>query len=287
MLKTVYRIGRRLLALVVVALVGCLLTASLVRFSPGFGIDEREFDPRLSSASVESIRAANRVDSLPAYYGRYVWATLHGELGYSRWLSQPIAALVKERFPVTACSVLIGVSLAWGLAMSMCLLSVFGGNMAAEVAGSLLSGVLIALPAAAVAIISIYLHLPVAAAIAAVMFPKLYRYLGNLLKDGLQRPYVLAARARGVREGLILLRHVLPSAGPALFALLGVSFSLAFGAAIPMEALCDSAGVGQLAWQAALNRDLPLMMTLTLIVTLVTVAANWLSSAANERVASV
>jgi peptide/nickel transport system permease protein len=53
---------------------------------------------------------------------------------------------------------------------------------------------------------------------------------------------------------------------------------MAFGAAIPIEALCDSPGIGQLAWQAALNRDLPLIVNLTFILTLITVAANWLAS---------
>ena len=57
---------------------------------------------------------------------------------------------------------------------------------------------------------------------------------------------------------------------------------MAFGAAIPIEALCDSPGVGQLAWQAALNRDLPLIMNLTLLVTLITVAANMLANIAHE-----
>jgi peptide/nickel transport system permease protein len=51
----------------------------------------------------------------------------------------------------------------------------------------------------------------------------------------------------------------------------------AFGAAIPIEALCDSPGLGQLAWQAALNRDLPLIVNVTLIVSLVMFAANWLA----------
>ena len=64
---------------------------------------------------------------------------------------------------------------------------------------------------------------------------------------------------------------------------LGVSLAVAFGAAIPIEALCDSPGVGQLAWQAALNRDLPLIMNLTLLVTLITVAANMLANVAHER----
>ena len=52
------------------------------------------------------------------------------------------------------------------------------------------------------------------------------------------------------------------------------SVSIALGAAIPVEALCGLAGVGQLAWQAALARDLPLLTNLTILVTLVTLLAN-------------
>ena len=286
MKKIIYRVGRRLIGIAVVAILGCLLSACMVRFAPGFGIDEREMDLRLSSASRESIRASHRLDSLPSYYGHYLWAALHGDFGYSQWLGQPIGSLIKERFPVTARSVLIGVVLAWSLALAVCVANVFLGSIVVELAGTVVSGLLIALPAAAVAIISIYLRAPVCAAIAAVTFPKLFRYLGNLLGQAVHQPFILAARARGVSEAQILFRHVLPLVAPALFALLGVSLSLAFGAAIPIEALCDSPGVGQLAWQAALNRDLPLTMTLTLVVTLITVAANWLASAANERVAA-
>ena len=60
-----------------------------------------------------------------------------------------------------------------------------------------------------------------------------------------------------------------------LFALLGVSLSTAFTAAIPVEAICDSPGIGQLAWQAALARDLPVLTNLTLIVTAVTLLGNF------------
>src|SRR5262249_18033887 len=194
----VYRVGRRLLGLTVVALMACLLSASLLRFAPGFGVDEREFDARLSSQSVEAIRAANRVDSLPVYYGHYLWSAIHGDFGYSQWLNQPIAALVRERFPVTARSVFAGVLLAWGLAMGACLVNVFVGNVVLELLGTLLSGVLVALPTAAVAIACVYLRAPVSCAIAAAMLPKLYRYSGSLLKQGLQQPHILAARSRGV-----------------------------------------------------------------------------------------
>jgi peptide/nickel transport system permease protein len=270
--------------LVVLCLAGGLLSASMVRFAPGYAVDERELDPRLSPASVEAIRNAHRLDSnLLSYYGHYLARTVHGDLGSSEWLQQPVASLIKERFPVTAKSVVIGVLLAWGMALAISFASVLSRGLFFEISGTLLSGLFIALPAAVVAIFSVYVHAPVFLAIAVVTFPKLFRYLRNLLTHAYSQPCVLAAQARGIGQARVLFHHVLPLVSPSLFALLGVSLSLAFGAAIPIEALCDSPGVGQLAWQAALNRDLPLIMNLTLLITLITVGANSLANVATER----
>ncbi len=270
--------------LVAVCLLGGLLSASLVRFSPGYGADERVLDFRLSQASLEAIRNSHQLkEGLLSYYGHYLRGAVHGDFGSSEWLQRPISSLLKERFPVTAKSVVIGVSLAWFVALAMSLAGVFFRGFYFDISTTLISGVFIALPAAVVAIFSVYLRAPVFLAIAVVTFPKLLRYLRNLLNHAYLQPYILAARARGVSQTRILLHHILPLASPALFALLGVSLAVAFGAAIPVEALCDSPGVGQLAWQAALNRDLPLIMNLTLLVTLITVAANMLANVAHER----
>lgn len=280
----IQRILGRLLTLAAVCLLGGLISASLVRFSPGYGVDERELDPRLSQASVEAIQNSHRLNSgLLSYYGHYLARAVHGDFGSSEWLQRPISSLIKERFPVTAKSVLFGVSLAWLAALTISLAGVFFRGLYYDISTTLLSGILIALPAAVVAIFSVYLRAPVFVAIAVVTFPKLFRYLRNLLNHAYSQPYILAARARGISQLRILFGHVLPLASPALFALLGVSLAVAFGAAIPVEALCDSPGVGQLAWQAALNRDLPLIMNLTLLVTLITVAANMLANVAHER----
>jgi len=81
----------RLLMLAAVCLLGGLLSASLVRFSPGYGVDERELDPRLSQASVEAIRNSHRLNSgLLSYYGHYLSGAVHGDLGSSLWLQRPI-----------------------------------------------------------------------------------------------------------------------------------------------------------------------------------------------------
>jgi peptide/nickel transport system permease protein len=278
--RMAWALGRLLLF----SMLAGLVTASLVRFGPGFGVDERELDSRLSRQSVEAIRSKHQLKSgLLSYYGRYLAGAVRGDLGTSEWLQRPVSSLIRERFPVTARSVLLGVLVAWITTLAAALSLIRFRGMALELSGTMISGFLIALPSAVVAVFSVYLRAPVCLAIAVVIFPKLFRYVQNLLQRAQAQPYVLAAQARGIGRWRVIFRHVFPLASPALVALLGVSLSLAFGAAVPIEALCDSPGIGQLAWQATLNRDLPLIMNLALLATVITVAANSLASVMNER----
>jgi peptide/nickel transport system permease protein len=68
-----------------------------------------------------------------------------------------------------------------------------------------------------------------------------------------------------------------------MLALAGVSVSIAFGAAIPVEALCDLPGIGQLAWKAATARDLPLLVAITFVVIVMTQVCNAVSDWAGFR----
>jgi peptide/nickel transport system permease protein len=124
------------------------------------------------------------------------------------------------------------------------------------------------------ALLSVLWNVPGSLAIALIVFPHTYRYARNLLVKAYSRPHIITARAKGLGEARILFWHVLPVVTPQLLAVAGVSVSLAVGAAIPVEALCGLAGIGQLAWQAALARDLPLLVNITILVTLVTLLAN-------------
>jgi len=283
MKKALFKIGARLMMLAVLTLVAGLLGATLVRFSPGYGVDERELDPRLSQASVEAIRSSRSIESrLLVYYRDYLVRALRGDFGKSQWLDRPVSSLIRERLPVTARSVLGGMFLAWMAALIVALAAMFMRGFLFDFSTTAVSGLLIALPTGVVAMLAVYLRAPAFLAISVVIFPKLFRYLHNLLKHAYAQPHILAARTRGISTARIVFRHVVPLVSPALFALVGVSLSMAFGAAIPIEALSDSPGVGQLAWQAALNRDLPLIVNLTLLVTLFTVTVNSVASVAPE-----
>jgi peptide/nickel transport system permease protein len=139
---------------------------------------------------------------------------------------------------------------------------------------TVVSGTLLCIPAAVLALLSVLWNMPGSLAIALIVFPHSFRYAHNLLVKAYSRPHIIAARAKGLSEARILFWHVVPVIAPQLLAVAGVSVSIAVGAAIPVEALCGLPGIGQLAWQAALARDLPLLVNITVLVTSVTLLAN-------------
>lgn len=274
---------RRLLVLVCLGLGGALISATLVRFAPGNSVSEREFDPRWRPDSVEALRQQQALhQGLPSFYFHYLAALSHGDLGESESLRRPVRELLRQRLPVTGNSVFRGLGLAWLGAALLASLGISSRGWFFEASTTAFNSLLLSLPSAVVAMLAVHLRAPVFCAIAVAVFPRLYSYIRNLLVRSYDQPHVLAARARGLGSTAIFLRHVLPLAAPPLLALLGVSFAISFGAAIPIEALCDSPGLGQLAWQAALSRDLPLIVNVTLVVALVMLAANSLADLAGR-----
>jgi peptide/nickel transport system permease protein len=281
MLQTVWQskvtrhVTRKLATIAALVLLGGLLSATFVRMAPGFDTDERELDPSLNAESVHALQQARAGEhNILRFYCDYVGRAIHGDLGISHALGQPVQSLLRERWPVTARIVGIGLLLAWTLGATLAFTACLWRRPAYDIFGITLSGAFLCIPAAALALLSVILNAPGYLAIGLIVFPKVYRYSRNLLAKAYDLPHITAARARGLGGLRILAWHVLPVAGPQMIALAGITVSIAIGATIPVEALCGLPGIGQLAWQAALSRDLPLLVNLTMIVTLVTLLAN-------------
>ncbi len=270
-----WKIGGHALAVVATLLLGGLLSATLVRLAPGFDADERELDPHLNAQSVQALREArHREHNIFHFYLSYLNHSLHGDLGTSLALGQPVRTLLGDRLPLTTRLLTTGLGLAWMLSLTLALSAAWLRLSIFDVFTTMVSGTFLCIPAAVLALLSVLWNLPGSLAIALIVFPRTYRYASNLLLKVYSRPHILAARARGLGEARILFWHVVPVVTPQLLAVAGVSVSVAVGAAIPVEALCGLPGVGQLAWQAALARDLPLLVNITILVTLVTLLAN-------------
>lgn len=270
-----WRVTRHALAIVAIVILGGFLSAILVRFAPGFDVDEEQLDPHLSAESLQALHQVRLQEhNILSFYFHSMRRAVHGDLGTSISLGQPVTTLLQERGPLTLKLVGTGLLFSWVLAMGMALSAAWLRVSAYDALTTFLSGTFLCIPAAVLALLSVLWNVPGSLAIGLIVFPRVYRYARNLLTKAYGLPHIITARAKGLGELRILFWHVVPVVGAQLLAVAGVSVSMAVGAAIPVEALCGLPGVGQLAWQAALARDLPLLMNITILVTLLTLLAN-------------
>jgi len=256
-------------------LAGGLLSAAMVRYAPGFGLDEKQLDATLSRESHEALVRAHDQERNPLrFYAAWWKRALTGDLGFSQSLNRPIRELVADRAPATFDLMLQGIAGAWALAAVFSLPAVARRLRHLAVLSSLSSGVAASLPAAGIAILLFRFGASAKWMIALVLFPRIYQYLRNILQQAAGMPHVLLARAKGLRWQPLVWRHILWPARAQLLALAAVSINMAFGAAVAIEAVCDIPGLGQLAWKAASARDLPVLVVLTVAIALLTQMSN-------------
>jgi len=261
-----------------------IASALLVRYSPGSLIDEREIDQRLNQQSIAALRArkeANR-DVVPALWG-YLKGLLHGDLGYSESRQAPIAGLIADRAPETLRELAAGLLGGWLFGFGLAIPA--GRFRQAWIYGavsSIAAGLLLSLPAALLAYFCLVAGAKSATVLVLVLAPRIFHFSRGILAQAYGSAHVAMARALGVREVNILAKHIGPAIAPQLLALAAASVTMAFGAAIPIEAICDVPGLGRLAWQSALARDLPVLVNLTMLIAMVTTAAMAISDAVSR-----
>jgi len=276
---------RRLARIVCLVLAAGLICAWLVRFSPGALVDERELNPHLGEDSLAALRAEKAEQ-------RNIWANLRayfaglsrGDLGFSKSSNAPIAQLIAQRAPETAAELGIGLAGGWLLGFGLAIpVGRFRRAWVYDAASTTVAGLALSLPTALIAYLWLVAGMKAGLVLIVVLAPRIFRFARNLLVQAYSATHVEMARARGLSETRILLAHVLPSIGPQLLALAAASASMAIGAAIPIEAICDVPGLGRLAWQAAMARDLPLLVNLTMLVAVVTTIATSISDLTTSR----
>lgn len=269
---------RMLFGGVLTLLIAGFLGSALIRFAAGYGSDESTIQPGVSPAAAAAIRNESLKDSnVVLFYGRYLNHAIRGDFGMSPSLNLPVAELIRSRLPVTFRLIGAGLLAGWVFGLALAAVASYLRSQLFSAGAEALSGLALSLPAAVFALLIFLARGPVFLVLALAVFPRVFRYARDLFERSRNAPRVEAARSRGIPEQVIFLRYVMKSAWAPLVALAGVSFSIAFGVLIPVEVVCDIPGVGQLAWTAARSRDLPVLVTLTLMVTFLTVAGNALA----------
>lgn len=292
------------------------LAFALVRAAPGDPSPLSE-GLRAGSASLAQIREYRHRMGLdePFLQGYLRWLAhlLAGDLGHSFRDGRPVAALLAEALPVTLLlslpSLLLGALLAipagivsaarpsglldralgWtafvlyslpvqGVALALVLLA---GPSGWPIQGLRSEGVRSGLDLAA------HLVLPVLC-LAGGTVAVLARFLRSSMLEEMGQDYVRTARARGLPERRVVLRHALPNSLLSLITLFSLSLPGLVSGAVILERIFGLPGMGRLCFEAVLGRDLPVLMgviTLSGVLTMLgMLAADLLYAAADPRI---
>jgi peptide/nickel transport system permease protein len=103
------------------------------------------------------------------------------------------------------------------------------------------------------------------------------RYMRNRLLEVLSEDYVIAARARGFKEHVVIMKHALRNALIPIVTIYGLSLPFLLGGATIIETIFAWPGMGRLAVGGVSGRDYPLIMAVTLIAATLTVLGNLLA----------
>ena len=254
-----------------------------------------------------SIRAAYGLDQpLLAQLGRYVARAATGDLGYSFYFNQPVTQLILARMPATA--LLMAAALLFasfgGTALgviaarkprgatdlAVTLLAVAGYAMPVFWSGLLLlllfASVLPLFPTGGMVAVGVPLHggayaisvlhhlvLP-AFTLGVVYMAQYSRQARAAMGDVLRADYVRTARAKGLREAVVVLKHALRNAAGPVVTLLGLQMSEVLGGAVLVETVFGWPGMGRLVFDSILRRDYPTLLGILVASAVLVMAAN-------------
>jgi peptide/nickel transport system permease protein len=268
------RVGRSLL-LMLFAAAGTIL---LVRFAPGFFSDSREMDARYAQAARAEMEAeSDQQQSANQIATQEVKSWLNGGFGQSRQYNVPVAELIGARVRVSALLLAQGILRGWLLAV--CAALPISGLRRGGFLWSLPFTLLLAIPASAMATACILANAggPVLV-LSLLIAAREFKFLRSLLEGAWRSPHLLQGRARGLAPMVLVRAHIVPNIAPQLCALATLSIVTALGALVPIEVIFTVPGVGQLAWSAVMNRDLPVLVAVSLLMASVVGFAGMLSA---------
>ena len=248
-------------------------------------------------------------------YAMYVQRLLHGDLGYSFQLNQSVTEAIAQRLPKTMVLSLLSTLLAIVVAIPLGVIQAVRRNRWPDYTITSLSLLAYATPIFFMGLMMIILFsqvwpiLPPEApqgftlgevladpaglvlptvTLAIVTIAVYSRYVRSSMVDNLNENYVRTARSKGLSERRVVVRHTLRNGLFPVITLLGMYLPALFSGALVVESLFNFPGMGQLFWQAALKRDFPVLLGVTLIISVATVfgalLADLLYAAVDPRV---
>ena len=246
-----------------------------------------------TTQTVANIRHELGLDQpLVMQFWHYISGLVQGDLGRSYAQKTEVGTLIWARLPATL------VLMAAGIFIEV-LLGTLLGITAAVKRGSVIDNLVmmtsfvgVSAPQFVVALMLLYVfaitlgwfpmsgygtfaHVVLPATTLGVLGAGWYaRMARSAMIDVLNQDYVRTARAKGLSSARVLLRHALPNALLPIIAMIGIDIGQFMGGVVVVEAVFGWPGIGQLAWQAIQQVDIPIIMGVTLVSAFAIVVGN-------------
>jgi peptide/nickel transport system permease protein len=173
------------------------------------------------------------------------------------------------------------IALAWTISLCAALLSSAGRNP--SLIWQSPSTLLLAVPTAAMATVCMLTdHGGPLLVMTLLVAARDFKFLDRILRKAWRDPHLLHARAQGISNLRLIYAHILPSIASQLLALATLSIVTALSALVPVEVIFSVPGLGQLAWNAAMNRDLPVLLAVTMIMAVAVTLAGMASDRSQQ-----
>lgn len=293
-------IGRRMLTAIPTLILISMVVFGILALAPGDPLAQFAANPEVPPEVRENIRHQLGLDQpIPVRYVKWGMAFLHGDWGYSFASRIPVSRLILQRLPtdlwVVGSAYLVAVLLAIpiGVLSAVRQYSLFDqvATTCAFIGFSLptfFTGVLF------IIIFSVRLHwlpfifnaqvidpvvmvkqalMPVAV-LALFQSAGLMRFVRSSMLDNVGQDYVRTARAKGLREGEVIVRHVLRNGLIPVVTLLALGLPAVFTGAVITEQIFRVPGIGSLLITSIQNSDTPVVMSVTFTYAILVVFFN-------------
>ncbi len=247
-------------------------------------------------ATVAAIRHELGLDQpLVMQFLHYLSGILHGDLGRSYTQKTSVLPLILARLPATLILMATGILVEVVLGITLGTIAALRRGGFVDRLVMMASFVGVSAPQFVVALLLLYVfaatlgwfpmsgygtpnHVVLPAVTLGILGAGWYaRMVRSAMIDVLNQDYVRTARAKGLSSSRIIFRHALPNAILPIIAMIGIDIGQFMSGVVVVEAVYGWPGIGQLAWQAIQQVDIPIIMGVTIVSALAIVIGNFIA----------
>ena len=290
-----------------------LITFTVIHLAPGEPVEmQTAMSPKITAETRQRLREFYGLDKpLPVQYG--LWLGRIARLDFGRSFApdnRPVIDKIKERIPVTLSLNLIALVLEFGLALPIGILAAVRRNTLLDKGLTVFVFLGFAMPTFWLALLLMYFfgvklewlpisglhslgsdrlstgawlldlakHLVLPLSVASFgSLAGLSRYMRSTMLEVIGQDYITTARAKGLPERVVILKHALRNALLPVITLLGFSLPGLIGGSVIFETIFAIPGMGQLFFMGVMARDYPLVMGILVIGAGLTLIGNLLA----------